>query len=123
MLTLGPVLIPLTTAVLCTLLAKQASARRLVSLAGSLLLLGNAIFLLHHVIRHGRSSIALGGWPLPYAIELAADGLSAVMILVTALLGMATVLYHDRWQDPLVRQAGTPALMHGLLASAIATFL
>ena len=123
MLTLGPLLIPLTTAILCALLAKQATARRVVSLAGSLLLLGNAIFLLHYVSQHGRSSIALGGWPLPYAIELAADGLSAVMILVTALLGLATVLYQDRWQDPVVQQAGVPALIHCLLASAIATFL
>ena len=123
MLVLGPLLIPLATAVLCALLSGRRKLNMVVSLAGSVLLLGSATALLVNVIQHGRQSVALGDWPLPYAIEFAADGLSAAMILVTALLGMATTLYQASWNDGTAPQAALPSLMHGLLASAMATYL
>ena len=93
MLVLSPLLVPLATALLTALLYRQpVRVRRAVSLAGALLLALCAGVLLVAVEQTGRISLALGGWPLPYAIEFAADRLSAALVLITAVLGMAVLL-------------------------------
>lgn len=122
MMLLSPLLIPLLTALACAALAERARARQIVSLAGSLLFLVAALGLLAEVASTGRLSVALGNWPLPHAIEFAADGLSAAFVLVAALLGLVVQLYRlgasrtlaSPWQD---------TFPHGLLASVAAVFL
>jgi len=67
----------------------------------------------------------LGNWPQPYGIELVADTLSAALVLVSALLGLAVMLYsfgRDD-QESATRNATTTPLMLGLLASVAAVFL
>jgi len=119
MLVLSPLLVPLLTA----LLARQPVLRRGVSLLGGLTLLACAILLLLEVVQGGRQSVALGNWPLPYAIEFAADGLSAALVLLTALLGAGVLLATLRWGETAEAGAGLHPLLHGLLAATSAVFL
>ncbi len=122
MLLLGPLLLPLATALLTAVLGHHPRLRRGASLLGAGLLLLCSIVLLAKVVQGGRQSLALGNWPLPYAIEFAADGLSAVLVLVAAGLALAVLIYEARW-----REGGDPPglhpLLHGLLAAAGAVFL
>ena len=122
MLLLGPLLIPLLTALLTAVLARHAALRRGVSLAGGGALLVCAALLFVEVMHGGRQSVALGNWPLPYAIEFAADGLSAALVLIAAILAAAVLLFELRW-----REGGDPPglhpLLHGLLAACGAVFL
>ncbi len=71
----------------------------------------------------GRLSVALGGWPLPYAIEFAADRLSAVLVLVTAVLGLVVLVYQASSADPAPGSPMLHPLLHGLLAAAGGAFL
>ncbi len=123
MLVLGPLLIPLVTALLTALLARHAALRQGVSLAGGAALLACAVALLLEVVDGGRLSVALGDWPLPYAIELAADRLSAAMVLTAAVLGAAVLLATLRWGETRQAPAGLHPLLHGLLAASAAVFL
>lgn len=123
MLVLSPLLVPLFTALLTALLAKHEAWRKGASLLGSLLLLLCASLLLVDVVAGGRQSVALGNWPLPFAIELAADRLSAALVLITALLGTAVMLYELRWIETASVGPGLHPLMHALLASVGAVFL
>jgi len=82
----------LFTALLTALLAKHAALRKGVSLLGAIVLLLCAILLFVEVTQDGRQSVALGNWPLPYAIEIAADLLSAALVLITALLEQRAVV-------------------------------
>jgi len=118
MLVLSPLLVPLATALLLALLYhRPAVVRRAVSLAGALLFLLCAGLLVAEVQNAGRLSVALGGWPLPYAIEFAADRLGAAMLLVSAVLAVATVLYQFGAADPAPETPILHPLLHGLLAA------
>lgn len=123
MLIVGPVLVPLFTGLLTTLLPRHVRLRRGVSLLGAVALLLCAIVLIARVIADGRQSVALGNWPPPYAIELAADLLSAGLVLITALLGAAVLVYEWRWSETTLAGPGLHPLVHVLLASTAAVFL
>lgn len=110
---LAPILLPLGWALL--LAGVPAGARPRLGLWGGGLLAGAALVLLARVLEAGALSVALGGWPLPYGIESRADALSAALVAVAALLGLAVFTY-DR------ALAGQP-LAHALLASVCAVFL
>ena len=123
MLLLSPLLVPLFTALLTALLARHAALRKNVSLLGVVALLPCTIVLFVEVMHGGRQSLALGNWPLPYAIEFAADRLSAALILITALLGTAVLLYERCWNEGATDSPGLHPLLHALLAAAGAVFL
>lgn len=122
MLLLAPILIPLATALLTALLPEQGRARQVAGLAGALLLLLAAAGLMLALPAGARLSLALGDWPLPYGIELAADLLSAGLVLVAAVLGLAAMLYRLGREDAEPGLAASP-LAHGLMASVCAVFL
>lgn len=119
MLLLAPILIPLFSALIAVLLPRQGRARQWLGLGAGVALLAAAIALLLAVHAHGPMSLALGNWPLPYAIEVAADVLSAAMIVLAALLGLSVQL-HALGRDSVV--TGSP-LVHALLASVCAVFM
>jgi multicomponent Na+:H+ antiporter subunit D len=123
MLLLSPLLVPLFTALLTALLVKHAALRKGMSLFGAIVLLLCAILLFVEVTHDGRQSVALGNWPLPYAIELAADLLSAALVLITASLGTAVLFYEWRWNETAKAGPALHPLLHALLASAGAVFL
>ena len=122
-LVLTPLLVPLATAILVLVAGDRAALRRVLSLGGALALLGCTLALLVEVEGAGRVAVALGDWPLPFAIELAADRLGASLALVTAILGVAVVLQQQSSADPAPESPGLHALIHGLLASVGAAFV
>lgn len=119
MLLLLPILIPLAAALLAALL--PARGQQWVGVAAALAQLLAAGALLAALPEGGRLSLMLGNWPAPYGIELAADTLSAALVLVSALLGLAVML-HSIGRDDAQGSAAMP-LMLGLLASVAAVFL
>ncbi|MCP5159165.1 MAG: Na+/H+ antiporter subunit D [Gammaproteobacteria bacterium] len=123
MLILLPLLIPLATALLTALLYRQVMGRRVVSLFGAGCFLVCAILLLIDVERVGRLSVALGSWPLPYGIEFAADRLSAALVLISAVLGVAVLWHQTSAADPAPETPLLHPLIHGLLAAVSAAFL
>jgi multicomponent Na+:H+ antiporter subunit D len=122
MLLLAPILLPLTTALLTAVLPERGRTRQAVGLAGALLMVLAAARLAWIVPADGRLSLALGNWPLPYGIELAADALSAGLVLVAALLGLAAMAYRPGGDEETGSLAASP-LAHGLMASVCAVFL
>ena len=123
MLVLAPVLLPLLTALLAAALYRHETARRWASLAGALLSLACALALAVEADRLGRISVALGGWPLPYAIEFAADRAGAFMVLVASVLGAAVVLHQAGRADAAPETPILHPLLHGLLAAAGGAFV
>lgn len=45
------------------------------------------------VLRHGPGRMAVGGWAVPLGIEIHLDGLSALMLATTALVGTVSTIY------------------------------
>lgn len=119
---LAPLLIPLLTALLAAVLGQRPRAQANVSLTGSFALLLAAGALLRRVVAIGPQTVALGNWPLPYAIALAADGLSALLVLAAAALGVGVLLFARRWREN-TELPGLHPLLHALLAACCAVFL
>jgi multicomponent Na+:H+ antiporter subunit D len=120
MITLTPFLLSIITALLSAFL--KGRARTLVNLSGSFLLFISAVVLLLEVSEYGRQSVALGGWPLPYAIEFTADGLSAALVLLVAFINLLVMIYQSDWHE-LPERSGLYPLLHCLIASTIATIM
>lgn len=114
-----PVLLPLGAALVAT--AWPSSARVVgLSTAGATLIA--VVWLLLRVLEAGSISVALGGWAPPLGIPLAADGLSAMMLLMTAVVGLGIALVAPGYYQSVQEQHFWPLWLL-LLASLNGLFL
>ena len=102
-LIVAPILLPMATAALLLLLGdRRRKSKALLSVLACALGLAVSIALLLWV-QHGDGPHAVGvylpsNWPIPYGITLVVDRLSAMMLLLTSVLGLAAMLYAvARW--------------------------
>ncbi len=119
----APILVPLTCAVLAYLLRERLPAARAVSLAGSVLLLVATAWLLARILADGPQAAQMGGWPAPFGITLVADLLSAIMALITGIIGVAVAVYAYADLDRPRERFGYHALYQVLLAGVCGAFL
>ena len=91
-LLVAPLVIPFATAVLAFLFRKGPEGRW-ISVIGCLALLFASASLMRAVLADGVVVGQMGNWPAPFGITLAADLLSAVMVVITAITGLAVAIY------------------------------
>ena len=118
-----PIVIPLAAAVIGFAGRSSERTQRAVSLAGAIGLSGAAAALLSTVWRDGIAAVQIGRWPAPWGITLVADHLSAAMVAVTALIGLATVIYAFGDVRPGRLSHALHPLLHALLAGVCGAFL
>ena len=89
-----PVVLPLMTGAVLVLVGRRAPvwSRRL-SLASVLAMLGVAVLLLRQAGGGEVQAYLLSNWRAPFGIALALDRLSALMLVLAALVGLASLLY------------------------------
>ena len=94
-----PILLPMLMAAGMLLLGERfVSTKGLIGMVSCLLNLAVAIALLVWVRGDGdySTSVAVylpGNWPIPFGIALAVDRLTAMMLLMTAIVGLAALLF------------------------------
>ena len=88
-----PLVIPFTTAILALLSGKNKMIRRGIVLTGSLGLLATAGLIFQSVLKDGILVAQMGRWAAPFGITMVADHISAIMVLLTAIIGLCCVLY------------------------------
>jgi multicomponent K+:H+ antiporter subunit D len=98
-LIVAPVLLPMLCAGVMILLGEHRRPLKLVIGTGSTLLgILIAVALLRWVNVNGPATYRVGNWPVPFGIALAADRLSASMLVLTWILGGAALLFgSSRW--------------------------
>jgi multicomponent K+:H+ antiporter subunit D len=93
-LVVAPVVLPLVAGALCVLLGGRAPrAAAAVSLLSTLALGLVAALLASQASQGGVQTYLLGNWPAAFGIALALDRLSALMLLLTALVALVSLLY------------------------------
>ena len=96
-LLIAPIIIPLLTAIAGLIgLSLRPTSRRLqrtISTTGGLLMLIFALVLFIDVQRAGIQVVQVGSWPMPFGITLVADLFSALMIVVSGVIGFAVQVY------------------------------
>ena len=91
---IAPVLLPaLLATVMVIALRGNLALQRVLSLAGVLALVAIALALIASATHAPPEAYHLGDWPAPFGIVLVLDRLSAVMVGITAGLGLCVLLY------------------------------
>lgn len=122
-LVIAPALLPLLAAALTALARKHPGWQRGIAAVAMLGLLAAALGLLLHVAETGAASVAFGGWALPLAIEFVVDRSSAVLVLITALMGSATLLFLSSDADTGAAHPLLLPLLFGVLAGTGGAFI
>jgi multicomponent Na+:H+ antiporter subunit D len=118
-----PIIIPMLTGITALLAYRSRTIQRWLSVIGSAALLGSAIWLLIEVENNGIRAAQIGGWPAPYGITLVADLLSAIMVLVTGVIGLAVAVYSLATTKPSHETFGYHQLYQFLLMGVCGAFL
>ncbi|MEM1116724.1 MAG: Na+/H+ antiporter subunit D [Bacteroidota bacterium] len=118
-----PILVPLATAVLALAARRSVAAQRVVSVAGAAVLLGVSAALMAAVWQNGVIAAQMGDWEAPFGITLVADLLGAVMVLITAVVGLAAAVYSLAAVDAERERFHYHPLYHILLMGVCGAFL
>lgn len=92
-LLLAPLLFQLALAVLLMFFWRDTRAQRGLSIAGSVIGLILSIVLFREVWLNGIITSQSGNWQAPFGITLVADSLSATLVLLTHIVGLAISIY------------------------------
>ncbi|MBX3025260.1 Na+/H+ antiporter subunit D [bacterium] len=118
-----PILIPFACAVASLLARRSLATQRLLSVAGSVALLAAGVALLASVRTHGMLVLQAGNWPAPSGITLAADLLSAIMVLLAGVMAVAVAVFALGSLDAERERFGYYPLFHVLLMGVCGAFL
>ncbi|MGY1709387.1 Na+/H+ antiporter subunit D [Geodermatophilus sp. SYSU D00758] len=96
-----PVLLPLAGAALSLVLGRFARTQRALSTLVLGAVLGVSVALLLLADANGAAAVAVGDWPVPQAIMLVVDRLSALMLVVAFTVGFGVLLFAvgQGWAD------------------------
>ncbi|WP_180684074.1 complex I subunit 5 family protein [Tepidicella baoligensis] len=121
-LAVSPVLVPLVTVVATTLAQKRPGLQNVLSYVGMLLFFGCAVALVD-TAHHGVAAQAVfGGWGAPFGIEFHVDRTGAAMVLITAIMGLASLVFMASDADCEPRHPLLLPLMFGVLAGVGGSF-
>jgi multicomponent Na+:H+ antiporter subunit D len=117
-----PLAVPFATAVLA-FLYRESAMGRWISVVGSGVLLVAAVYLMGVVLDQGVVAGQMGGWAAPFGITLVADLLSAVMVLITAIVALAVSVFALADIDYEKERLGYHALFNVLIAGVTGAFI
>jgi multicomponent Na+:H+ antiporter subunit D len=118
-----PIFVPFVTAIVTLLLRPYRQAQRAVSVTGAAALLVAGLALLHTVWHEGIIATQAGNWPAPFGITLVADLLSAIMVVLTGMMGFAVAVYSLATIDPGRERYAYHPLYHVLLMGVCGAFI
>ena len=118
-----PILLPMVTALVLSLLRGSQHRSHGVALGGAVIHLVLTILLLATVLKHEVAVLWVGNWPAPFGICLAADYLSAAMVIITAVVHTAVIAFARHDIDSGQVRMGFYSFMQMLTAAVCGAFL
>lgn len=118
-----PVIFQLITAVLLIFFWGKKGSQKIISLVSGILNLGIAIYLFRYVWVHGIQTMNAGGWEAPFGISFVVDVFSAIMVLLTAVCGLAVTVYATGSIRTKLIRFGFFPILHFLLMGLNGAFL
>ncbi|MBI9082953.1 MAG: Na+/H+ antiporter subunit D [Desulfobacterales bacterium] len=118
-----PIIVPFAAAAISLLGRRRPIFQSILALATAAVHLAAGIWLLCHVHQFGIAVLHVGGWPAPFGIALAADHLSALMVVISGIVYVAVAAYSraEITDDCLWR--GYYPLLHVLVGGISGAFL
>lgn len=113
----------MAVAVITLLMRRVPAAEKWVNLAGMSALLVVSVLLLQRVSAEGVQATGWGGWPMPFGITFVGDHLSAIMVLISAVMALAISIYSMADMDAQRVKYGFYPFMNLLVAGVCGAFL
>lgn len=117
------ILAPFLTAVTCLLFRSVAGAQRWIGVGGMLIFFASAVWLFVSVSAQNILVLNVGNWAAPFGISMVADMTAAIMVLVTAITGLAVVIYSVADIDAAREKYGYYLFLHLMLMGVTGSFL
>jgi len=90
---LAPILVHMFTAILLLFFWGNLRAQKLISIVGNTIAFLLCIRLFDLTLKHKHLLLQAGGWDAPFGISFISDTFSAIMVLLTAIVGWAVGIY------------------------------
>ncbi len=107
----------------CLLFWRNIKIQKGITIGGTSLFSVLAIILLIQVYNDGIQVVQAGGWPAPFGISLVADMLSALMVLITAIIAFAIFWYSLQDVSSEKKTGGYYSLFFLMLFGVCGSFL
>lgn len=102
---------------------KRIDWQRIISIAGSAIVLAVSLFVFYFIWTHGTQTVQAGNWQPPFGITFAADTLSATLVVLTSISGLAVSCYSSGSVIPDRLRFGYFPIFHFLLLGLTGAFL
>ncbi|MBE0676043.1 MAG: pH regulation protein D [Bacteroidales bacterium] len=119
---LAPVLIPITYIVLA-LLTRSKTLKQSLAVVFSVINFLFSLYLIYLVDRNEMVVSHVGSWPAPFGIVMVADRFSALMLLVSSIVFLATTIYSTQAIDSVRKENGYFLISYGILAGVNGSFM
>jgi multicomponent Na+:H+ antiporter subunit D len=118
-----PILIPFLTAVLLLFLKQSPRIQKIVGVIGTVIQFVISIYLLILTQRNGIQVMYIGGWEAPFGIPLVIDLFSAIMLVVSGIIGACIAVYAITGIDNQRKSFGFYFFLHTLLMGVNGAFI
>ena len=118
-----PIIIPFATAIIAFLARGSRLVQRIWGTVGAAGLLVVAVILFKVVYEDGIQAVQIGQWPAPYGITIVIDLFSAIMVVITGVIGFVISLYSLIDIDEQRLRFGYFPLLHVLLMGVSGAFI
>jgi len=122
-LVIAPILIQFMISVMLIFLWKHVNAQKILSIIGSSIALVFSIALFSQVWQFGTIAKQTGNWEAPFGITLVSDTLSAALVLLTGIVGLAVSAFAGGSIDNARARFGFFPILHFLFMGLYGSFL
>lgn len=119
--TILPLLIPLVTAVI-SIAVRKTRLRDYVSLAGAIAYIISVAVIANNILNDAAISYQAGGWAAPYGITFVIDALSVFMLLITAVIFLASNIYSWSYISDRGKESGYYVFLQFMVAGMSGAF-
>lgn len=120
---LAPVFVHLFIAILQLIAWRRTTTQRIISVIGNLIAIGIAVVLFRDVYKIGTLTLNASNWQAPFSIVFVADLLSATMVLLTSVAGLAVSIFSATGLSRQRMLYGYFPILHFLLMGLNGAFL
>lgn len=120
---LAPILVHMLTAVVLLLFWKKVQAQKVISIIGNSIAFIMCLKLFSATWEHGNLILQLGNWAAPFGITFVSDTLSAVMVLLTAIVSLTVGIYSTSAINISRIKYGYFCIYHFLIMGLLGAFL
>ncbi len=120
---LAPILAHMVTAILLLFFWRNIASQRIISIIGNLVALILCFRLFFATQEYGYLIVQVGSWEAPFGIIFVSDSLSAIMVVLTAIVSMAVGVYSTVALNPSRIKYGYFVIFHFLVMGLLGSFL